>query len=383
MSLYKMSIVSMYDPKRHFNEKKEKYMEKINKVLNSGFYINGPEIKEIEDKLSKYVGVKHSIAVSSGTDALLIALMSIKVKGTIVKDVITVPFTWISTAEVINLAGFKPKFCDVDKDTYIMDPLALRNVITKNTIAIIPVSLFGQIYDEKIKEIVEEAEIKYGTKIYIIEDAAQSFGAINHSGNKSCSVSDIGCTSFFPSKPLGCFGDGGMCFTNNDELANKMKMIRNHGCIERYNYECLGMNGRLDTIQAAILLTKFEDFESSLDKRIKNANKYNLAFSNLPIKIPYLNSKRHVYGQYTIQLKDEQTRTRLIKYLNDYSIENGIFYPVCLHLVKSITNEYKQGSFPVSENISKKVLSIPVYSELTEIEIDFIIFHISNFFNRV
>ena len=275
----------------------------------------------------------------------------------------------------ININQHETKFESDDKLSDLQKQAAKKKYLIENIDTIIKYT-----QDDIVGK---EAEIKYGTKIYIIEDAAQSFGAINHSGNKSCSVSDIGCTSFFPSKPLGCFGDGGMCFTNNDELANKMKMIRNHGCIERYNYECLGMNGRLDTIQAAILLTKFEDFESSLDKRIKNANKYNLAFSNLPIKIPYLNSKRHVYGQYTIQLKDEQTRTRLIKYLNDYSIENGIFYPVCLHLVKSITNEYKQGSFPVSENISKKVLSIPVYSELTEIEIDFIIFHISNFFNRV
>ena len=365
-----MLSVPMYDPTIQFNENKINYMEKINKVLSSGCFINGPEIKEIEEKLSKYVNVKHAIAVSSGTDALLIALMSIMDIGETNLEVITVPFTWISTAEVIKLLGFKPVFCDIDKDTFNMDPLSLQNFITEKTKVVMPVSIFGQIY-----------EIKYNTKIYIIEDAAQSFGSIDKLGRKSCSVSDIGCTSFFPSKPLGCFGDGGMCFTNNDELANKMKMIRNHGCIERYNYKCIGINGRLDTLQAAILLVKFEDFENSLNKRIMNAKKYNIAFSKCPLKIPVLsNCSKHVYAQYTIQLNNEKTRNDLLKYLNTNKIGNGIFYPVCLHLVDVITKDYKEESLPISEKLAKRVLSIPIYSELTDIEIDLVIYHITNFF---
>ena len=377
-----MLSVPMYDPTIQFNENKINYMEKINKVLSSGCFINGPEIKEIEEKLSKYVNVKHAIAVSSGTDALLIALMSIMDIGEKNLEVITVPFTWISTAEVIKLLGFKPVFCDIDKDTFNMDPLSLQNFITEKTKVVMPVSIFGQIYEvDKIKEIVKNAEIKYNTKIYIIEDAAQSFGSIDKLGRKSCSVSDIGCTSFFPSKPLGCFGDGGMCFTNNDELANKMKMIRNHGCIERYNYKCIGINGRLDTLQAAILLVKFEDFENSLNKRIMNAKKYNIAFSKCPLKIPVLsNCSKHVYAQYTIRLNDEKTRNDLLKYLNTNKIGNGIFYPVCLHLVDVITKDYKEESLPISEKLSKRVLSIPIYSELTDIEIDLVIYHITNFF---
>jgi UDP-2-acetamido-2-deoxy-ribo-hexuluronate aminotransferase len=378
-----MSIVSMYDPTRHFNENKINYMEKINKVLSHGCFINGPEIKEIEEKLLNYVKVKYAIAVSSGTDALLIALMA--VGATELDEVVTVPFTWISTAEVIKLLGLKLVFCDVDKDTFNMDPLSLQNFITEKTKVVIPVSIFGQIYEvEKIKEIVKNAEIKYNKKIYIIEDAAQSFGSIDNLGRKSCSVGDIGCTSFFPSKPLGCFGDGGMCFTNNDELANKMKMIRNHGCIERYNYKCIGINGRLDTIQAAILLAKFEDFEKSLNKRIINAEKYNITFSKFPLKTPVIsiNCSKHVYAQYTIQLNDEKTRNDLLKYLNTNNIGNGVFYPVCLHLVDIITKDYKEESLPISEKLAKIVLSIPVYSELIDTEIDLVIYHINNFFLR-
>jgi UDP-2-acetamido-2-deoxy-ribo-hexuluronate aminotransferase len=376
-----MSIVSMYDPTRHFNENKKNYMEKINNVLSNGCFINGPEIKEIEEKLLKYVDVKNAIAVSSGTDALLIALMA--VGAMYLDEVVTVSFTWISTAEVIKLLGLKPVFCDVDKDTFNMDPLSLQNVITEKTKVVIPVSIFGQIYEvEKIKEIVKNAEIKYNKKIYIIEDAAQSFGSIDNLGRKSCSVGDIGCTSFFPSKPLGCFGDGGMCFTNNDELANKMKMIRNHGCIERYNYKCVGINGRLDTIQAAILLVKFEDFENSLNKRIINAEKYNIAFSKFPFQTPVIskNCSKHVYAQYTIRLNDEKTRNDLLKYLNTNNIGNGVFYPICLHLVDIITKDYKEESLPISEKLAKRVLSIPVYSELTDSEIDVVIYHINNFF---
>jgi UDP-2-acetamido-2-deoxy-ribo-hexuluronate aminotransferase len=376
-----MSIVSMYDPTRHFNENKINYMEKINKVLSHGCFINGPEIKEIEEKLLNYVKVKYAIAVSSGTDALLIALMA--VGATELDEVVTVPFTWISTAEVIKLLGLKLVFCDVDKDTFNMDPLSLQNFITEKTKVVIPVSIFGQIYEvEKIKEIVKNAEIKYNKKIYIIEDAAQSFGSIDNLGRKSCSVGDIGCTSFFPSKPLGCFGDGGMCFTNNDELANKMKMIRNHGCIERYNYKCIGINGRLDTIQAAILLAKFEDFEKSLNKRIINAEKYNITFSKFPLKTPVIsiNCSKHVYAQYTIRLNDEKTRNDLLKYLNTNNIGNGVFYPICLHLVDIITKDYKEESLPISEKLAKRVLSIPVYSELTDSEIDVVIYHINNFF---
>lgn len=375
-----MTTINMFDPKRHFNQNRNTYMEKLNKVFEHGLFINGPEIKELEDILLKYVGVKHAIAVSSGTDALLIALMAIGVSG--FDEVVTVPFTWISTAEVIKLLGVKPIFCDIDKNTFNMDPESLRTVITKNTKVVMPVSMFGHIYDvEGVKKVVCEAEQKFGNKIYIIEDAAQSFGAMDDKKRKSCSIGDIGCTSFFPSKPLGCFGDGGMCFTNNDVLASKIRMIKNHGCANRYEYKCVGINGRLDTIQAAILLAKVDDFEESLCNRDINAKIFNTEFSNLPFKTPSsYKCERHVYAQYTIQLKDEDICNKLMIYLKENSIASGKFYPVCLHLVNSITTEYKIGSLPVSEDLAKRVLSIPVYSDLTEVERTIIVEKIKKFF---
>ena len=373
--------VSMFNPTRHFNEKKSVYMEKLNKVFEHGYFINGPEIKQIENNLAEYTDTNHAIAVSSGTDALLIALMAVGVTN--IDEVVTIPFTWISTVEVIKLLGAKPVFCDINRDTFNMDPQSLKNVITKKTKVVIPVSIFGQIYDIKgVNDIVQEAELTYGTKIYIIEDAAQSFGSTDDKGKKSCSFGDIGCTSFFPSKPLGCFGDGGMCFTNNEELASKMRMIKSHGCFKRYDYKCIGINGRLDTIQAAILLAKFPDFENSLCKRIINAEVYSLAFSDLPVKTPekVKYCGRHVYAQYTLQLKDEKTCTNLLSYLKEKKIGCGRFYPVCLHLVDVITTEYVKGSFPVSEDLSSRVLSIPVYSDLEEGERNNIIHYIQEFF---
>lgn len=373
--------VPMFNPTRHFNEKKSVYMEHLNKVLEHGYFINGPEIKELEDKLSKYVGTEYAIGVSSGTDALLIALMAVGIKS--LDEVVTIPFTWISTAEVIKLLGAKPIFCDINKDTFNIDPQCLKSVITKKTKVVMPVSIFGQMYNvDGVRKVVQEAERKYGTKIYIIEDAAQSFGSQDNKGRKSCSVGDIGCTSFFPSKPLGCFGDGGMCFTHDKDLALKMKMIKSHGCFKRYDYQCVGINGRLDTIQAAVLLAKFPDFETSLYKRIVNAEKYTIAFLDLPMQTPEkaIYCDKHVYAQYTLRLKDEKVCKDLLFYLKERKVGCGRFYPVCLHLVDAITTDYKEGSFPVSEDLSKRVLSIPVYSDLKEDERNNVIHHIQSFF---
>lgn len=359
--------VDMYNPTRHFNEKKDEYTEKINTVLNHGLFINGPEVSKLEEELGKYVGAK-ALGVSSGTDALLIALMALDVQPG--DEVITVPFTWISTAEVIKLLGATPIFCDINPNTFNMDPTLLRKAITERTKVIMPVSIFGQMYDvDEINKIVKEYEEKYNRKIYVIEDAAQSFGAINKKGI-SCGVSDIGCTSFFPSKPLGCFGDGGMCFTNDDKLFEKMKAIRTHGCKKRYVYECVGINGRLDTLQAAILLAKLPYMNDQFEKRSENAEYYNKAFSDLPFDTPKIHKDniRHVYAQYTITLKDEETRDRLNDYLNKNKIGSAVFYPVCLHLVPAITEDYFPGSMPVSESLATRVLSLPCYPELTEEE---------------
>mgnify|MGYP001118958142 CR=1 FL=1 len=372
--------ISMFNPTRNFFEKRENYEKKITKVLEHGSFINGPEIKELEDKLKEYVNVKHAIGVSSGTDALLVALMAIGVNPD--DEVVTIPFTWISTVEVVKILGATPKFCDISADTFNMDPKSLEKVITEKTKVIIPVSMFGHIYDvENVLNVVRIAEKRYGNKIYIVEDAAQSFGSLDNYDRKSCSVSDIGCTSFFPSKPLGCFGDGGMCFTNDDELSLKMRMIKNHGCIERYDYKCIGINGRLDTLQASILLAKYSDFDISLSKRIANAKAYNEAFLNLPFKTPQKHGcNKHVYAQYTVIFQDEKTCNDMLLYLKEHKIGCGKFYPVCLHLVDAITTNYEKGSFPVSEDVSKKVLSLPVYSELLKEERDYIISVIKKYF---
>lgn len=375
--------IQMYNPTRHYKKNKTEYDQRINSILGHGFFINGPEVKELENRLCEYVKVENAIGVSSGTDALLISLMAIGLEKE--DEVVTVPFTWISTAEVIKLVGAKPVFCDIEEKTFNMDPMSLKEVITEKTKVVMPVSMFGQLYDhEKIQKVVNEAEEKYKHKIYIVEDAAQSFGATDVKMRKSCSLADVSCTSFFPSKPLGCFGDGGMCFTNNDELAKKIRMIRSHGCIKRYEYECVGMNGRLDTIQAGILLAKLGDFEESLAKRIENAKYYNRMFSNLPVEVPTQAnySKRHVYAQYTLTFRDSETCEKLQEHLKNKNIGCGKFYPVCLHLVKVITDEYEENSLPVSEYISSRVLSLPVYPELEKEERECIAKEVINFFTE-
>jgi len=372
--------VQMYDPRRHLEENKTVYDENIKKVLSHGRFINGPEVKEIETALSKYVDVKHGVGVSSGTDALLIALMALGVGPG--DEVVTVPFSWISTVEVICMLRATPVFCDIDRDTFNMDTRQLADKINERTKVIMPVSIFGQPYDVVgTRKVVKEAEERLGRKIYVIEDAAQSFGSIHEEGH-SCSVSDIGCTSFFPSKPLGCFGDGGMCFTNDDELARRMRAIRNHGCERRYHYERVGLNGRLDTLQAAILLSKVPTMESQFEKRAENAHFYNEAFKSLPVETPVLDSGtiQHVYAQYTIQLEDEKTRDALLDHLKQNGVGAAVFYPVQLHLVPALTQEYLPGSLPVAESMGKRVLSLPCYPELTEEERAKVAFTVALFF---
>jgi UDP-2-acetamido-2-deoxy-ribo-hexuluronate aminotransferase len=360
--------IVMFDPRRHYRENQILYDQYFHKVLEHGKFIMGPEMKQLEDKLSGYVESKYALAVSSGTDALLIALMALDVG--LGDEVVTVPFTWISTAEVICLLKAKPVFCDVDSKTFNMDANSLKNALTEKTKVVIPVSMFGQMYDvESVKKVVGEAEEKFGTKIFIVEDAAQSFGSRSKFG-KSCNVSDIGCTSFFPSKPLGCFGDGGMCFTNDGTIYLNMKKIRTHGCIERFQYERVGINGRLDTLQAAILLAKFSDLDYCLKKRYLHAKEYSKELKKLPLIIPEVANynSRHVYAQYTLILNSKEERDELMNFLLERNIDCGIFYKVCLHLVPAITQEYKKGDFPNSEFLSEQVLSIPCYPELEKEE---------------
>ncbi|MGE5604924.1 MAG: DegT/DnrJ/EryC1/StrS family aminotransferase [Bacteroidota bacterium] len=341
----------------------------IQKVLDHGQYIMGPEIKELEEKLATYVGVKHCITVANGTDALLIALMALGVGSG--DEVITTPFTFIATAEVITILGAKPVFVDIDPKTYNMDPNLIEQAITSKTKAIIPVSLYGQCADF---DIINSIAAKYG--IPVIEDGAQSFGA-TYKGRKSCGLSTIGCTSFFPSKPLGCYGDGGACFTDDDDLAAQMKQIRVHGQDRRYHHPLLGLNGRLDTIQAAVLLAKFEVFPDEVKLRMEIGARYSELLKEKVI-VPYIELfNTSVYAQYTIQVEN---RALLQAKLNEAGIPTAVHYPIPLHLqpVFAFLNQ-QEGAFPVAENLAKRVLSLPMHPYLNQHQQNHIVEKIKSF----
>ena len=343
---------------------KELIEKNISKVLNHGKFILGPEVEILERDLAEYVGVKHCIACASGTDALLISLMSLGIKEN--DEVITTPFSFFSTAEVIALLGAKPVFVDIDPQTYNLDPLKLEKAITSKTKTIIPVSLYGQPADfEKINQIAT----KYA--IPVIEDAAQSFGS-THYGKKSCSLSTIAATSFFPSKPFSCYGDGGACFTNDNELANKIRRISKHGQTKRYFHTDIGINGRIDTIQAAILLAKFTTFKQEVISRQKIAEKYNKKLNDIGIKsTPNICSfNTSVYAQYTIQIEE---RERFQAQLKDKGIPTAVHYPTLLPDQPAIKNFSISETLDHAKQASLKVLSLPMHPYLSEDDQNYII----------
>lgn len=328
----------------------------IQNVLETSQYIMGPVVKQFEENLANYVGVKHAIACSSGTDALMIALMSIDIKPG--DEVITSPFTFIASGEVISLLGAVPVFVDIDADTYNIDAKLIESKITPKTKAIIPVSLYGQTADmDTINTIADKHNL------VVIEDAAQSFGA-TYKGKKSCNLSRIGCTSFFPSKPLGCYGDGGALFTNDEAIAAKLRLILAHGSKKRYDHEVIGVNGRLDAIQAAVLDVKLKHFEDEVKKREEIGAKYIELLQNKKLKTPTIKEGRtSVYAQFTVQ---SENRDALIKHLNDNGVPTAIHYPTPLHLQKCYDSlAYKKGDFPVAEKASNEVFSLPMSPYLT------------------
>ncbi len=329
----------------------------IHRVLHHGQYIMGPEIKQLEEKLAQYVGVKHCVTCASGTDALLIALMALDIGSG--DEVITVPYTWISTAEVIALLRAKPVFVDIRPDTFNMDPDILEAAITPRTKAIMPVGIYGQCADmTRINQVAD----KHG--IPVIEDAAQCFGA-THCGKKACNLSLIGCTSFFPSKPLGCYGDGGAIFTEDDDLADKMCQIRIHGQKIKHQHPLVGINGRLDTLQAAILLEKFTLFPEECDLRAHVGKRYDALLGGIPgIQSPVIaNGNTSVYAQYTIL---SSNRDRLSQFLKEKGIPSVAYYPAPLHLQCAFANlNHKSGDFPVAEQVSAQCLSLPMSPYLT------------------
>lgn len=352
----------------------ESYKAEIDKavldVMASSMYIMGPEVEKLEKNLASYVGARHALSVSSGTDALLLALMAYGIKEG--DEVITTPFTFIATAEVIALVGAKPVFADIDEKTYNLDIEKVKPLINEKTKAIIPVSLYGLPADmDKFYELTKNTNIK------LIEDACQSFGATDN-GKYSCNYNSLGCTSFFPSKPLGCYGDGGAVFTNDDKEAEILSNLRNHGQVARYKHKYIGINGRLDAMQAAILNVKLAHFKEEIARRIEIGNNYTKKIKAAykgdaaDIITPFIpDGKISVYAQYSVRVKD---REEVTKKLNEAGIPTAIHYPIPLHMQECYAGcGFKEGDLPISEKVSKEIMSLPMSAFLKDDDQDFIV----------
>jgi UDP-2-acetamido-2-deoxy-ribo-hexuluronate aminotransferase len=341
-------------------------------VLQSARFILGPKGEELEKRLSEFTGSRHALGCSSGTDALLLALMALEIRPR--DEVITTPFTFIATAEAISLLGAVPVFVDIEPSTYNIDPRKITAAITDRTKAIIPVNLFGQC---AAMEAILAACV--GRDIFMIEDACQSLGA-SRSGTMSCDFPKIGVTSFFPSKPLGCYGDGGMIFTSDDAVADRIKGLRNHGQWERYRHRAIGINGRLDEIQAAILLAKLPHFSEELILREEIGRRYNENLSDvitIPATAP---GNTHVYAQYSVRTP---RRDELIRHLASAGIPTAIHYPLPLHLQEVYKHlGFPDGTFPEAEAASREILSLPMSAFLTRTDQDEVIRRVRDFFGK-
>lgn len=371
-----MAEISFIDLKKQFRLHEEPITKAIAEVLSSGQYIMGPQVKKLEHVLAEYVEVKHAIGVSSGTDALMLSLMSWGIGPG--DGVITSPFTFIATAEVISLLGATPIFVDIDPLTFNMSPDRLKETLSLKLWpvgvtpkAVIPVSLYGQVAEmDEISEIAH----RYGLKV--LEDGCQSFGA-EYKCNKSCSLGDAGVTSFFPSKPLGCYGDGGMIFTNDDRLAEDCRSLRAHGQKKRYVHEQIGVNARLDTLQAAVLLAKWPFFGDELKKRTEVAQRYSESLSD-DLVVPFIRrDSTSVFAQYTVRIKYNGRpgrREEVASLLKEKGIPTAIHYPVPLHLQKAFSAlRYGEGNFPEAEKASLEVLSLPMHPWISVEEQEYII----------
>ncbi len=366
-----MNKISMVDLKGQYQKIKSQIDNSISEVIDSTAFINGPAVKRFQENLENYLGVKHVIPCANGTDALQISMMALNLQRG--DEVITTSFTFIATAEIIALLGLTPVVVDVDPDTFNIDPEAIKKAITPKTKAIVPVHLFGQCANmEAILEIAEKHNL------YVIEDACQSIGADyifkDGSRKKSGTIGHIGCTSFFPSKNLGCYGDGGAMFTNDDEIAKQLRVMANHGMTVRYYHDFIGVNSRLDSIQAAILDVKLKYLDEYNAARGKAAQYYNNAFAGNPkLKTPAkAENTTHVYHQYTIVTSDVD-RNSLVEHMAAKGIPVMIYYPVPLHMQKAYLDpRYKKGDFPVTEHLCQTVISLPMHTELDEEQLSYI-----------
>lgn len=366
--------------KKQYNLIKKEIDAAIKKVLDRGEFVGGKEVEDFEKEMAMFCGVKYAIGVNSGTDALFLSLKALEIKTG--DEVITTPFTFIATAEIISNLGAKPVFADIDEKTFNIDSKEIEKKITKKTKAIIPVHLFGQTAEmDKIMTIAKKHNL------YVIEDTAQAVGAkrqmINGKWQMAGSIGNCGCFSFFPLKNLGGYGDGGMIITNDKKIAEKIRLLRNHGSSSKDKYRnlILGINSRLDTLQAAVLRVKLKYLNRWNNKRREIADYYNKELKKVKeIIVPEFRSKNHVFNQYTIRAKN---REGLKGYLEKKGIETKIYYPLALHLQPTFKYlKYKKGDFPFSEKASKEVLSLPIYPELAKKEQDFIIKSIKDFYKK-
>lgn len=373
-----MKPIQMVDLLGQYEKIKPAVDAALMNVITSTAFINGPEVKNFEKELAAYLGVKHVIGCGNGTDALQVAMMALGLKPG--DEVITASFTFVATVEVLALLGLVPVFADVLPGTFNLDPADVARKVTPKTKAIVPVHLFGQSADmDAVLAIAREYNL------YVVEDACQSIGA-DHSGangkRKSGTMGDIGVTSFFPSKNLGCYGDGGALFTNDDELAHKIRRVCNHGSDQRYYHEVIGVNSRLDSLQAAILRVKLPQLDGYAKARNQVAAAYDAAFAGIPgLSVPERSSHgNHVFHQYTLRVAGGK-RDALKKHLEDHHIPAMVYYPVPCHLQNAYKGDrHPQGSLPVTEQLALEVVSLPMSTELDREQIEHITKAVSAFF---
>ena len=371
--------IQMVDLKSQYMKIKPQVDKAINDVLSSTQFINGEHVKSFQKELANYLGVKHVITCANGTDALQISMMALGLKSG--DEVITPSFTYIATAEVIGLLGLKPVFVDCDPKTFNISVEEVEKAITKKTKAIVPVHLFGQSSDMKsIMNLAKKHDL------FVIEDNAQAIGSDYLGFNKpqkTGTIGNIGCTSFFPSKNLGCYGDGGAMMTNDDELAEKLRMIANHGQSKRYYHDMVGCNSRLDNIQAAVLRIKLKELDQYIQNRQKAANYYDQNLKELnQLTLPYRSMEsNHVFHQYTLKLNENIKRDELIEFLAKKNIPAMVYYPVPAHhqkMFSEIPNSH--ANMKVTNELSSRVFSLPMHTELSSLQQDFIIDNLFRFF---
>lgn len=364
--------IAMVDLKKQYAAIKDEIDSAVSEVISSTQFILGKKVSEFESACSGYLNAKYAIACASGTDALQIVMMAMDIKPG--DEVITTPFTFVATAETIALLGAKPVYVDIDEKTYNIDPSKIEAAITEKTKAIIPVHLYGQSADlDKIIAIARKHNL------YVIEDAAQAFGT-EYKGKKVGALADAGATSYFPSKNLGAYGDAGMVFTQNEELAAKMKMIAAHGSKERYVHEVLGLNSRMDTIQAAILNVKIKYIDQWNKARANNAKLYAEKLCNSDVVLPYTAEfSNHIYHQFSIRVKD---RKGLQEFLSSKEIPTAVHYPIPLHHQPAFRHLSEGVVLPAAEQVAKEIISLPMYPELTLEEIEYIASNITEFVGK-